>query len=618
MKRISDKKVLVDTSYELTNILENDNSYNYIYLGNNISLENGIYINENKSKITIDGTYLGIRYKLTGLNSIEEVDTISISTNTKEVIIKNIDIESTNTHGIVFVPLDDNYKDTLITFENIKFRGTELSYNPYGTVKIVEAVVDIETINDVDPQKVCDANRVILGGNSVITNESVSSPIFYFRSDTLNPAIIFLCKSRITLSTATQSLMNGTNKLNFTILHDTEVNLTTGNGFASYTIHGANNVLIEERASLTFIENKHQRVPMWSVFGNFIMKEGAKMQLINSFDTTPVDNYNIHFKGNNQRIILDNPKQLVIYTKNANVIYTDNPLEFKIRGTRINFWTDSTILANAGTIHNLPDYYWYKENDLVEIEGEVTSTTTTINKHNLTIEELSDFSFQSKKQFSIGNVTTNIHMINNTRDKISGHTVSLGSILIKYNDIEEIVNADSDGLFEYILTTKIDDNTDIEITTNNPSSFLYETRKIKTPYKGELSLMDTNLTVVFTLTPISTNPILLPKNKELQIKVVDSRSDSTKWHLYTYINDHLTSQLGYILPDALIFKKFDDSNIILNKTPQLVYEGSTNDNDVLVTTITYSKDKGPLIDLSNNYLEVNEEYFADIYFKLEE
>ncbi len=131
-------------------------------------------------------------------------------------------------------------------------------------------------------------------------------------------------------------------------------------------------------------------------------------------------------------------------------------------------------------------------------------------------------------------------------------------------------------------------------------------------------MMDTDLTVVFTLTPISTNPILLPKNKELQIKVVDSRSDSVKWYLYTYINNHLTSQLGYVLPDALIFKKFDDSNIILNKTPQLVYEGGTNDNDVLVTTITYSKDKGPLIDLSNNYLEVNEEYFADIYFKLEE
>ncbi len=67
--------------------------------------------------------------------------------------------------------------------------------------------------------------------------------------------------------------MSGTNKLNFTILHDTKVHLTTGNGFSSMTIHGANNVLIDERASFIFIEKSHQRIPMWAIFGNLTMKE---------------------------------------------------------------------------------------------------------------------------------------------------------------------------------------------------------------------------------------------------------------------------------------------------------------------------------------------------------
>lgn len=81
--------------------------------------------------------------------------------------------------------------------------------------------------------------------------------------------------------------MSGTNKLNFTILHDTELHLTTGNGFTDSPNQGANNVLIEERATLNFIEKSHQRISMWAIFGSFTMKEGSNLSLINSFDTTP-------------------------------------------------------------------------------------------------------------------------------------------------------------------------------------------------------------------------------------------------------------------------------------------------------------------------------------------
>ena len=71
--------------------------------------------------------------------------------------------------------------------------------------------------------------------------------MFSFRSDSVSPSIVFLCKSDVIISTDTRELMMGTNKLNFTILHDTKVHLTTGNGFASLADFGANNVLIDER-----------------------------------------------------------------------------------------------------------------------------------------------------------------------------------------------------------------------------------------------------------------------------------------------------------------------------------------------------------------------------------
>ena len=113
--------------------------------------------------------------------------------------------------------------------------------------------------------------------------------------------------------------MNGTNRLDLIVGHGAEFLLTTGNGFAKTTTHGARNVLIEEMSNFTFIEKSHKRVPMWNVFGDFVVKEGASVSILNTYMTTPSDNYNIYFKETNQKFILDNPKYVNIYTKNANV-----------------------------------------------------------------------------------------------------------------------------------------------------------------------------------------------------------------------------------------------------------------------------------------------------------
>lgn len=608
-------KTVVYNSYDLKQVLEEDNGYNYIYLGSDITLDSGITINKN---VIIDGTYSGITYTLTGMNSILESDTITTFNNTVEV--RNMKINYTNIYGVIYVPLNKNYSNTVVIYNNIVFNGTQLSFNPYGITKIIDSNITIEDTNNISAQEVCESNQVIIGGNTNITSNSTNNPLFYFRNDTTNPSVIFLCKSEVIMSIDSKDFMNGTNKLNFTILHDTNVNLVTGNGFATTSVCGANNVLIEERANFTFIEKSHQRIPMLNVFGTFTMKEGSILELINSYTNTPTDNYNIHFKGTNSKLILDNPKALSIYTKNANVIYSNNSIPFTIKTRRINMWTNSEELTNAGGINNLPEYSWYKDDELINIEGTFTTDSTTITNHNFTEEELNklpdlnNFSFQNKKQFSIGSSIINVHQINANKDTISGHTTSFADVLIKYNNKEEIVSADENGLFTYNDT--ISNNTDIEITSNLSGSFIYETRKITSPYDGELSLLDITNQTEFSLTPISYNPIIIPRNKPLLIKVVDSRLNKTNWKIYAYIDKPLTSSLGYVLDDALVFKKFNDEIITLNNTPTLVYE-QENTTDGLIS-LNYSVEKGPLLDLSNNFLEINEEYFADINFKLEE
>lgn len=65
--------------------------------------------------------------------------------------------------------------------------------------------------------------------------------------------------------------------------------------------------------------------------------------------------------------------------------------------------------------------------------------------------DLNNFILQSKKEFSIGDSIINVHPIDSSKNKISGHTTSMADILIKYNDNVEVVNADNNGYFECTL-----------------------------------------------------------------------------------------------------------------------------------------------------------------------
>ena len=57
MQIINDTTVVVNDNDELKSVLSENNTYNYIYLGDNIEANSGFIINSNKSKVIIDGTY---------------------------------------------------------------------------------------------------------------------------------------------------------------------------------------------------------------------------------------------------------------------------------------------------------------------------------------------------------------------------------------------------------------------------------------------------------------------------------------------------------------------------------------------------------------------------------
>ena len=617
MQIINDNTVVVNNSEELKQVLSETNDYTYVFFGNDITLTNGFTINSNKTEIVIDGTYNNNKYTYTN-NLTESTDVINANKQNKKIVLKNMNIISSHTYGVVYVPSHPNYNDLVVEYNNINFSGVELSCNYYGTTKINDSMISGVDTNNVTVKKICDSNRIIIGGNTTITSNSNVNPVFFF-NDVIPSYIKIVPNSHVNITT-NEELMNGTNKLDLIVGHGSEFLLTTGNGFSITTTHGARNVLIEEMANFTFIEKSHQRIPMWSIFGNLTVKEGASFSVINTYMKTPSDNYNIYFKGSNQKIIFDNPKYINIYTKNANVMYTNNPVNFSFKFSRINMWIYALDYLNACTLDDTPAYYWYKENSLAEINGTFDKDTTTITSHNFTESELSlltdinSFSFQNIKILTIGMLKINIHPINNSINTISGHTIPYSAVLIEYDTKRLTTTANEEGLFEIDIDSVVPDNTRVKITSC--LNGCYTERKVNTPFDGELTLLRTTENIVFNTTPTSNKPIILNKKNMTEIKVVDSRINSTKWKLYiNYVNPMISGDK--VLIDSLKFKKFDNELINLTTNKQLVYESNSNNGNVEVSNITFSTDKGLMI-IPNKNLLMDEDYCTLIIWSIEE
>lgn len=618
MKVINKNVIVISNDLELEEILTTDNTYSYIYLDSDITLLEGFIINENKSSIVINGTYNNVRHKLT-CPVDGEVDSLVVSIGNNYIAFKNIDIVSTSLNGVVFAPLVKTYRGITIEYNNVKFNGNILSNNTYGITKVIDSNITVEDTNQVNCEEVIKSDRVIIGGNTSINSSSTTSSLFYFKNDTSSPSLIFLCKSNVTLTSENKELMSGSNKLNLTILHDAVVNLITANGFQNNTLSGANNVLIEERSVFSFIENKHLRIPMFAIFGTLTVKEGASVSIINTYETTPIDNYNIHFKGVSPKIVLDNPKVFCLYSKNANTIYSNNELIFEIKTRRINTWSNSHSFIGAGGIEDLPEYSWFKENDLINISGTLSAEGTSITSHNFTLEEISNlpsldlFSLNTLKEFSVGSSVINILPIDSTSTDFKGYTTSYASVLISYNSAIYKVEADLNGYFENPIGEVLTDGTKVTFISNVSGSFIYEKRVITTPFDGEISITYYPSSISFDFNSINNDYV--SKSKDYLVRIVDGRRVKNGFKLYANIDSELTSLNGYVLENGLVFRKLDGEVISLSKDKKLIYEESSNSN--ILYNLNFYKDRGPLLDIKDKYLLINEEYFSNVNIYLE-
>ncbi len=621
MTIINENTIVVFTYDELKNILENTNTYTYVYLGANITLTNGIKISSTKKNLIINGTYNNTTYTFEDKKSSSATDTIYVASALNEyVIVKNLNIIGYNYYGTIYVPESNTYKNTIVEYSNITYVGPQISFNPNGLTRFINCKITIQD-NYLTGNEIAECNRIEIGGTTTINHTSTANSSFWFRN--ASPSFTILENAIVNITSSKRELIYGVNNLEFTIKNNAYLSVTTNNGL-SYGNFGTKNTIIDTNA--TFILKQtgtNGSYATWYSYGPITINNNATLEIINNYTGIGTNNYNIYFSTSDSALILNNPKEVILYNEKANVIYTNTTSTFNFTFNRLNLFNNIINILDTITKATLPTYSWYKENDLSTISGTFTSTKTTILENNFTEEELSllpalsNFIFPNKKIMSVGTFLLHPKALSDTDTTLTGLTLSNASLLITHNDTEATTLADSNGLFSYSYGTTLPIGTTFKIEAKEENKPIYVTKTITIVYSGELIITSVPTTISFLPQVLSKDPLLCPRKENIPIVITDSRLNSTAWKLYAVIDHDLTTETNITLPNSLVFKNQTGELSTLSTTKTLIYTGEENNNELKVTTITWNDNEGILLLVTAPLLN-NQEYRAKITWILEE
>lgn len=219
MKILDSLTVVIYTSDELKTILEGNNSYIYIYFGNDITLTSGINIFSTKTNITIDGTYENSRYTFTDMKNLSGSSAISVvNSRSLNIVVKNMDITGYNYYGIIYVPDSANYQNVIVEYNNITYVGPQISFHPFGLTKFINSNITIQD-NYAAGNEVAECNKIELGGNTIILHKSTGNSSFWFRNS--SPYFKILEDAVVSFTSNSRELLYGVTNLSF-ILEENE------------------------------------------------------------------------------------------------------------------------------------------------------------------------------------------------------------------------------------------------------------------------------------------------------------------------------------------------------------------------------------------------------------
>jgi len=590
MEILDEKTVVVLTSAELKEALEGNNGYTLIYFGADITLTNGITISSTKTNITIDGTYKNITYQYTDQKSTSAAQAIQASPQNQLITIQNIHIIGYNYYGMVYVAESANYKNVVLQYQNITYVGPQFIFHPIGLTRILNSTITVQE-QYASGNEVAECNKIEIGGNTSITHTSKSNSSFWFRND--NPSFTILKDAYVQFTSTERELFYGTNQLTLTINENAYFEVNVHNGLAYNSSFGTGVTTIAENAFFKIVQTaRNGGYATWYSYGPLSVNANATLQIISNYTGITTSNPCIYFYNANASFTLNQPQEVVLYNSAASAIQTSATIPFQFRFSRINLFSTVIPLISAISQTNLPTYAWYKKDSIASINGTFSNTTTTITASNFTEDELKDlpslsnFVLANKKIISLGLFSFSTHKIGTKTTRIRGKTLKNVSILIQYLNTSEVITATESGDYSYTMPNTLELGTIITITAKLPDNVIYSTLKEIVVEPGDLVLAAYPTTIEFSLDPFSLTPLLLPKKEKIELSIIDTRIELTKWKLYASLASSFQDTNGNVLENAICFFK-DQALQPLSNLPLLIYEAEEENEGT--TNLTYIK-----------------------------
>lgn len=618
MEILDEKTVVIFTSAELKEVLEGNNGYTFIYFGADITLLSGITVSNTKTNITLDGTYQNITHQFTDQKSTSAAQAIQASPQNQLITIQNLHIIGYNYYGMVYVAEAASYKNVILEYQNITYVGPQLIFHPMGLTRILNSTITVQD-QYVTGNEVAECNQIEIGGKTTITHTSKSNSSFWFRNDT--PSFTVLKGADVKFTSTDRELIYGTSKLTFSIQEQANFEVTVRNGLAYNSSFGTGTTTIAESASFRLTQTaRNGSYATWYSYGPLSVLNNATLQVISSYTGITTSNPCIYFYNAAARFILNHPKEVVLYNSVASAIQTSATILFEFQFSRINMFTTVVPLVSAISETTLPTFAWYKKEDIATMNGTFSNTVTTINSSNFSEDELKElpslnnFVLTNKKIFSLGIFSFSVHKIGTKTTRIRGITIKNASILIQYLDTSVVVTATEDGDYSYTLPSTLELGIIVTLTTKLSDNVIYYTMKETVVEPGDLSLVTYPTTIEFKIDPFSLTPLLLPKKEKIELSIVDSRIELSKWKLYVSLASPFQEQNGNILENAICFLE-NQAPSYLSSTPLLIY--TKEEESEGTTDITYLEQEGIVLHIETP-IQTTSTYRANILWTLEE
>lgn len=609
---VSDEiSVVVNNYSELAAAITGDNDYNTIYLNADIEITSRINYPVTKTNLTINGTYTNeqgvtTRHTLTDMNSSAITDSIYISSANSaiDVTLCNMDIVGKNYYGIVAVEAASSTKVVTLTYKNVNYTGPQISYNRQGMVRYIDSNITIKTFSGYasPSNELAEANRVEIGGKTIINHTSTGSAMFWITYS--NPYFKILENADVTITSESRETLYCSYSPDIIVEKGANVVINTPRGmfYDTGSSQLAKSFLIDKNANLKVTQTAVKSgVGTIRCSGDFTVSEGASLYIANTLSSSAP----LIQMAASATVTFDNPKSVVLYNKNGNLIrWTSGTGKVNINSQIVNYWLSAKDFPEAGTLSDTPLYIWTKlDSSNVEIDASTSTSSTTAVTTNITSSDsssppsLQTFNLQNVRVLSMGKLALKTNTISDTDINITGITNSLANLKAEFlvdsvtKSIEGV--ADNLGNFSLTLAENLPLDTSVKVTAND--NFKNKTETLTVVYTGALEFKTVPNVLAFKNTIIPTIKTTIPRQESNWFMVIsDSRILSSDWSLYASIKKPFTSADNHTLKDALVFIDEKDQSFVISDQPTKIYSGNSVSSPTDIT-IKWPENQGILL-----------------------